>query len=512
MTGLQTSKQQTIIGKVLQVVWIGFNFVAGALGGAVLAYGPLEAGWTVVALFALAGGGLMGYAWLRQVSFARRGDALMAKKLRNRLLIAQLAVLLIVGGIALWQLTAQGMFKPLRSDYDTAFERLWNAVDQSYPYFDEKGIDWKAVYAEYQPRAAEAQSDEVFFTVIAEMMAELHDAHTGLSQPMLEYQRRFFGFGIALDDGYVIGEIGKIGRDLGLERGMRLIAIDGVPVEEALYALPSYLWAASTPGQERLFGAEFLLSMSNDTPEMSVTYEDFDGVEHTVMLVYPTTPPTAQQTQNNVVDNSPVVYGERLPEGYGYIKIPTFGSRAGHDLVAEFDAALDDLMDTPGLIIDLRGNGGGNSIYADQMAGRFFEAWFTYGTDTFGSRMPLRAWRRHWSYLIRPRGAQYTQPVVILTDGQVMSSAELFAAAMVDTQRAVTIGRPTGGSSGNPTGFNLPNGGKVRFSTADFQRMDGQSIEGIGIEPTARVPYTVADFQAGIDVDLIAAVEYLRTH
>jgi len=34
------------------------------------------------------------------------------------------------------------------------FEFFWREMDRKYVYFEEKGVDWDAVYATYKPRAA----------------------------------------------------------------------------------------------------------------------------------------------------------------------------------------------------------------------------------------------------------------------------------------------------------------------------------------------------------------------
>ena len=138
------------------------------------------------------------------------------------------------------------------------------------------------------------------------------------------------------------------------------------------------------------------------------------------------------------------------------IRLPTFNSATGHDLVAEFDAALDGLRDTPGLIIDLRGNGGGSTAVADPMAGRLLERPFVYGHEYYRSRLPFRGWRLWIDYRVAPRPPVYTHPVVVLIDVGNASTAENWLAAMVDSGRVRTVGRTTAGSSGNPLRWSAP--------------------------------------------------------
>ena len=173
--------------------------------------------------------------------------------------------------------------------------------------------------------------------------------------------------------------------------------------------------------------------------------------------------------------------------------------------MAEFDAALDALMDAPGIILDLRGNGGGSTFISDRIAGRFLDRPFTYGRDEFRARLPQRGWRDHFDYRVTPRGPTYTGLLVLLIDEYNFSTVEQFIVALADSGRATTVGRPTAGGSGNPLTFRLPGGGMVRFSAAAFRRNNGARIEGAGIAPDVRVAWTVADFPAGRDPDLEAA-------
>jgi len=56
------------------------------------------------------------------------------------------------------------------------FEIAWNIVNDTYQYFEWKGIDWDTLYHVYHERAKTARGDE-FYQVINDMLAELKDGH-----------------------------------------------------------------------------------------------------------------------------------------------------------------------------------------------------------------------------------------------------------------------------------------------------------------------------------------------
>lgn len=72
-------------------------------------------------------------------------------------------------------------------DYDNDpkgnFDALWSELDQHYCFFDEKQIDWDAVYQHYSAKIQPNMTGEELFRVCSGMLDELHDGHVNLSSP-----------------------------------------------------------------------------------------------------------------------------------------------------------------------------------------------------------------------------------------------------------------------------------------------------------------------------------------
>lgn len=60
------------------------------------------------------------------------------------------------------------------------FDALWTIIDEHYCFFEEKGIDWDAIYARYSKRIDPVMTREELFNVCADMLSELRDGHTNL--------------------------------------------------------------------------------------------------------------------------------------------------------------------------------------------------------------------------------------------------------------------------------------------------------------------------------------------
>ncbi len=474
-------------------LWLLFNLILGAAAGVALGWGPLAAPAPLVVALGLAGALLgAGIGWWSRPRARRRivwaGHGL---------------ILLAVALAALIPLYRIGMIAPPGESYRANFQRLWRALNYAYPYFEEKGVDRDALYAAYAPQATQAANDGDYWRVVAHMLAEFDDGHTGLLSPSVRSGRRYFATCRDVGGAIVVDELGKIARDAGLAQGDVVLAVDGQPIEDALDALSPILRAGATPQHRRAKAAFSALSTTGEA--LTVTVTGPSG-ERAVRLAWPEASTPAEGAQPSAWQ--PLITGERLSSGLGLIRIPDF-SGGSHDLVAEFDAALDALLDAPGIILDLRGNGGGSTFISDRIAGRFFHRPFTYGRDQFRARLPQRGWRGHYDYRVTPRGQPYAGPVVLLIDELNFSTTEQFIVALADSGRATTVGRRTAGGSGNPITFRLPGGGLARFSTAAFYRNDGSPIEGAGIAPDLPGAWTVADFRAGHDPDLDAGERWL---
>ncbi len=482
----------------LWALWLLLMFLAAGLLGAFLAWGPADSDSAVlIAGCGVLLGGLHASLWLRQKRLALAGQGELARRWRRGLLTGNGVILVGMAAAVLLSLLQSGFFPPLNPSRTAAFERLAAAVERSYPYFEEKGLDWAEITARYRPRIAAAENDAAYFDLIARMLAELGDGHSGLQTPYLA-PSCCFAVVREVEGLAVVIRPGAAAEKIGMRPGAVILEVAGQPVEAALAAGLPYS-GTSSPQQTRLEQFATLLYIPQNG-KLAVTFRNPDGEQIRGTIVYEA--PQGGQS-------APVVEWRRLESGLGYIRLSRFWLREGEDLMADFDRAVDELMDAPGIILDVRGNGGGDSRLSDAAAGRFFEQRFVYGTESYRQRLALRGFRSRMTYRVLPRGAVYRGPLALLMDSGCASTTEMFIAALGDSGRARTFGRVSAGSSGNPVPFRLPGGGEARFSTGAFQRSGGELIEGAGIQPDEAVAWRLADVIEGRDPDLAAAEAWL---
>ena len=140
-----------------------------------------------------------------------------------------------------------------------------------------------------------------------------------------------------------------------------------------------------------------------------------------------------------------------------------------------------------GLIMDLRGNGGGALLEATSMTGLFIdEGPVVQVRDTRG-RVSLEK--------DREPGMAWDGPLAVLVDRRSASASEIFAGAIQDYGRGVVIGEPTFGKGTVQNLIDLDHIsrsdvglGQIKLTMAQFYRVAGGSTQLRGVWPDIRLP------------------------
>jgi hypothetical protein len=192
----------------------------------------------------------------------------------------------------------------------------------------------------------------------------------------------------------------------------------------------------------------------------------------------------------------------------GYLAISAWSDAA---IPGDCDAALEEMRETRGLVLDVRLNGGGSEDLALEVAGRFLPREFIYAYSQFRNgpaHTDLTAMRER---RVEPRGPwRYQRPVVVLIGQKCMSSNESFVAMMSGDPEAVIMGDHTCGSSGNPGIVQLPLDMTVSVPRWIDYLPDATPLDEKGFQPQVRFVPDPSSFTAGRDELLSAALERLR--
>ncbi|NWF68728.1 MAG: hypothetical protein HXY40_06565 [Chloroflexi bacterium] len=426
--------------------------------------------------------------------------------------------------------------------YTEAFMALVDYGREQYAYTELKDIDWDALEEEFLPRLQEAEDDEdveAYLVAMYDFAQRIPDGHvsflTSASTILndLEQQQIAGGLGFAvreLADGRILVNYvleGGPAQEAGIELGAEVTAINDLDIQEAITAAYSPNGPYSSPITRRLDLVRFVTRFPLDTEVQVRFVNPGDATPRKVRL-------TAIDERDSLLFTRQFVYGVRptvpspsiayefLPSGYGYLRVNTF-TMDGAILAATMEEFISTVnqFGAPGIIIDIRSNGGGVSTNATALASYFFtEDTPTGYTETYNTDIDAFYYDDRFPTLILPPPSDaliYSGPVAVLVGPACFSACEAFAYYMTlrDDPTALVGHYPTNGIIGGRTfDIPLPEGSVMSLPNSRRLDMDGENIiEGTGVAPTILVPITEDNMSIALDQqDLIldAAVAYLE--
>jgi carboxyl-terminal processing protease len=359
--------------------------------------------------------------------------------------------------------------------------------------------DWAAFAAAYQTvtsqlPASPAQRQELAAAALTGMIASLHDNHAQWDYP-------------APPRGYVPG-------DLGIMTSPAPPLADVAPQE----ALPPLFITAVEPGSpaavKGLRPGDIIVSVDGAPPfpggmisdgVMKLLYGPYPQAGRvSVRLRRPATGRTWTVTLTPAFNQAPPSPGaspKLLDRDIAYVKLSGFFPGAA-DVVLELISNLANGVKLRGLILDLRGNGGGTVADPDRLLGAFIhgKAWI-YDCDVRGTCT-----------------ATYTDssvpllhlPLVVLTDRNCVSACDAFSGAVKDLRLGTLVGTRTAGIVSAPAAAYLLDDGSLLGLPAKRELSAGHElINGIGVAPDYYIPLTAQDLSTGHDPDLTKALTLL---
>jgi carboxyl-terminal processing protease len=163
-----------------------------------------------------------------------------------------------------------------------------------------------------------------------------------------------------------------------------------------------------------------------------------------------------------------VPYAIMLDGKIGYIPLQQFNETATDELEASSRRLIGE--GAKGLIVDLRGNGGG---YLDQSA-TVANLFLNKGQEI--SSVRGRGGEQQVFYA-HDQPAAPSVPLVVLTDGRTASASEIVAGALQDHDRALIVGTTSFGKGLVQTVYPLDGGYALKMTTAKWYTPSGRSIQ-----------------------------------
>lgn len=181
--------------------------------------------------------------------------------------------------------------------------------------------------------------------------------------------------------------------------------------------------------------------------------------------------------------------GDENSKKLGVIDIPSFYNNLSRDVKKEIAKLKEENVE--GIIIDLRGNGGGSLPEATLLTGLFIDKGPVVQIRDGANRVQVNSDKDGYSY--------YSGPLTVMVDRYSASASEIFAAAIQDYGRGVIVGEHTFGKGtvqqhrGLGRVYDLFENqlGSIQFTIAKFYRINGGSTQHRGVLPDIAFPTAI---------------------
>ncbi|WP_430816836.1 S41 family peptidase [Carboxylicivirga sp. RSCT41] len=358
-------------------------------------------------------------------------------------------------------------------------------ISQNYIYLEDKSVDLDCIKAHYEKQIPFIKTEEQTVLFFEYLLDEFYDSHLILNTNRRSSYRLYSPIYVTIKEQKPIISnvwISQTENPYQNVVGAEVLKINGIDINRAMEDFPTHCHNKNSLAVREWIVNKILAGRYNKPRVITIKMPGNKPVEIDLDKI-------TIKAEKGLLTSS-------IENEIGIIRINN--SLGNNNLISTFDKALDKMMDTKGLIIDLRNTvDGGNSYVARGIMGRFISETKPYQKhwtiEQFDEKTSVE---RTWLEYVSPRKQQYKQPVVILVGRWTGSMGEGLAIGFEGIERAQIVGTEMERLAGEMTGFtfkNQPFG--YRLSTAKLYHING----------TPREEYIPTNYveQATTDEDLV---------
>jgi carboxyl-terminal processing protease len=331
-----------------------------------------------------------------------------------------------------------------QTKYQKDFNEFCTLVEQNYAYLEKQGIDLQKIKELYTPAAAAVTNDSDFVKFLEKVINEFHNGHVSLninlpsSNNLIPSGADLFVEKVA--NKFILTDVRQNSgaEACGLKPGMEIVKFNDRPVAEQLdQFLPKY--TSNHNRQMVQYALSMLFAGTHNQPRKITALEN--GTEKKFYPDRLKPLPSKSILEHNVIGNNT-----------GYVKINN--SLFNNDLIKEFNKAVDSLMFTKKIVIDLTDTpAGGNTTVARVIMGRFIREKLAYQQHEADEK-PYDT-KRYWVEYVLPAKRIYAGRIIVMVGHWTGSMGEGIALGFDRMNNALVVGTKMAGLIGAIENFKL---------------------------------------------------------
>jgi len=371
---------------------------------------------------------------------------------------------IIIGFIVLFSLSCYSQDSPINQEkIKEDLQEILNDISQNYVYFKDKNIDFDCLREYYTNEIKNIKTEEETVLFFEYLLDEFYDDHLTLSTNRNSSYRLFAPIYATIQNGKPIIVNAWQSQIENLQQnviGAEILKYNRTDFEHVIKNFPTHCNNKNNPEVKEWIINKILAGRYNQPRILTLRLPNNEEIELDIDSI------------NIKKENDLLTV--RTIDGVGVVRINN--SLGNDNLVNEFDIALNELMETKGLIIDLRNTiFGGDTYEARGIMSRFINEPKPYQKHSYLAASENNpSIERSWIEYVSPRSKPYKKPIIVLVGRWTGSMGEGLAIGFEGMGRAEIIGSEMRRLAGEVYDFNFKHqnyGYKV--STAKLYHING---------------------------------------
>jgi len=320
-------------------------------------------------------------------------------------------------------------------DPNYVFDVFWNTMNENYPFFKERNIDWSAIQTKYGDK--NIKNERQLRRILKKIIRQLNDGHTTIiakrtCDPLPYHRSNKVTSNLENKIlNHYVKTPKRYGRSINgnglLNYGITENNVGYIQINNMMFFSDKYKIPSTISGFDYLFA---YLDASATNPNHFE--EEKKGI-------------------NTLMQN-----------------------------------IIQELQNTNAIIIDLRFNMGGYDFVSLEILKYFINT----ETKLYSKKAKLlEGFTEPQNFSINPTDKTYNKPVFLLTSHQTASAAEIFTLGSMEVKSITRVGSNTKGIFSDILEKKLPNGWTLNISNEVYQNSEGICYENVGIPPNQEINY-----------------------